>query len=125
MVDMCLEKLMIKLECAIKSAIEWFCCNGMKLNGSKCHLLICGHKFESMICKIKDALVIETHLVKLLGIKIELQLTFNNHLQIVCKKASQKLYALSRLCAISTPENWQERSEHSRIVPTNSEGQEQ
>ena len=53
-----------------------------------------------MICKVEDALVIETHLVKLLGIKIESQLTFNNHLEIVCRKASQKLNALSRLCAI-------------------------
>ena len=99
-VDMSLEKLMTKLECAIKSALEWFRYNGMKLNGSKCHLLICGHKYESMICKVEDALVIETHLVKLLGIKIESQLTFNNHLEIVCRKASQKLNALSRLCAI-------------------------
>ena len=37
-----------------------FSYNGLKLNGSKCHLFICGHKFKSMICKIEDALVIET-----------------------------------------------------------------
>ena len=97
---MCLEKLMAKLECAVKSALEWFRYNGMKLNGDKCNLLICGHKFESMVCKIEGALVIETQLVKLLGIKIDSQLTFNTHLEIVCKKASQKLNALSRLCAI-------------------------
>ena len=51
-----------------------------------------------MICKIEDSLVIETHLVKLIGIKIESQLT--NNLEIVCKKASQKLNALSQLCTI-------------------------
>ena len=52
MVDMCLGDLMAKLECAVNSAIEWFHYNGMKLNSGKCHVLVCGHKFESMICRI-------------------------------------------------------------------------
>ena len=99
-VDMTLEVLMSKLECSTNSAMEWFHYNGMKLNSSKCHLLVCGHKFESMILKIDNKMVIETHLVKLLGIKIESELTFNNHMKIVCKKASQKLNALCRLCTI-------------------------
>ena len=71
----------------------------MKLNSSKCKLLDCGHKFESMICKIENAQVIETHIVKLLGIQIDTELTFNNQIKTLCKKASQKLNALSRLCA--------------------------
>ena len=91
---------MTKLECAANSAMEWFHYNGMKLNSSKCHLLVCGHKFECMICKIENLHVIETHLVKLLGVKIESELTFNSYLETVCKKASQKLNALSRLCSI-------------------------
>ena len=99
-VDMCLEKLMAKLECATNSAMEWLSYNGMKLNSKKCHLLVCGHKFEGMICKIENTMVIETHLVKLLGITIESELTFNKHMAIVCKKASQKLNALSRLCGL-------------------------
>ena len=99
-VDMCLKNLMDKLECATKTALEWFRYNGMKLNESKCKLLISGHKFECMTIKIEDALIIETHLVKLLGIKIESELSFNTHLAILCKKASQKLNALSRVCAI-------------------------
>ena len=61
---------------------------------------MCGHKFECMICKIENSRVIETHLVKLLGINIESELTFNNYMEAVCKKTSQKLNALSRLCAI-------------------------
>ena len=89
---------MEKLQCATKSAMEWFHYNGMKLNFSKCHLLVCGHKFESMILKIENTMVIETNLVKLLGIKIESELTFNKYMETVCKKASQKLNALSRLC---------------------------
>ena len=71
----------------------------MKLNFSKCNLLVCGHKYESMILKIDNTIVIETNPVKLLGIKIESELTFNKYMEMVCKKASQKLNALSRLCA--------------------------
>ena len=99
-VDMSLESLMNKLECATKSAMEWFYNNGMKFNFSKCHLLICGHKFESMICKIDNTMIIESHLVKLLGIKIDSELTFKKQMEIMCKKASQKLNALSRLCTL-------------------------
>ena len=97
-VDMCLEGLMAKLECAANSAMEWFNYNGMKLNSSKCHLLVCGHKFESMILKIDNTMVIETHLVKLLGMRIDSDLTFCKQINFMYKKASQKLNALSRLC---------------------------
>ena len=82
------------------TAIDWFQYNGMKLNSSKCHLLICGHKFECMIGNIKNHHVIETHDVKLLGIQIDSKLTFNDHMDNICSKASQKLNALSRLCAL-------------------------
>ena len=65
----CLKGLMEKLQCATKGAMEWFHYNGMKLNFSKCNLLVCGHKYGSMILKIDNTIVIETNLVKLLGIK--------------------------------------------------------
>ena len=87
-VDMTLGGLMEKLESASNCALEWFCDNGMKPNSS--HLLVCGHKFEVMLCKIGNGQVIETHLTKLLGIKMESELTFNKHMDLVCKKASQK-----------------------------------
>ena len=67
---------MAKLECATKSAMDWFHSNGMKLNYSKCYLLVCGHKYENMICKIDNTQVIETHLVKRLGIQMESELTY-------------------------------------------------
>ena len=98
--DMSLKALMDKLERAIDNALDWFRNNGMKLNSSKCKLMVCGHKFENMICEVENAQVIETHTVKLLGIHIDSKLTFSNHMNTICKKASQKLNALSRLCAI-------------------------
>ena len=71
----------------------------MKPNSKKWHLLVSGHKNECLIAKISASQVIETHIVKLLGVHIDSDLTFENHLKTVCKKASQKLNALSRLCS--------------------------
>ena len=99
-VDMTLDCLMAKLECTSSTAMKWFHYNGMKLNSSKCHLLVCGNKFESMILNIDNSHVIETHLVKLLGVQIDSGLTFRTHVDFFCKKASRKLNALSRICAI-------------------------
>ena len=75
--DITLENLMAKLECVAKSVLEWFHFNGMKLNSGKCHLFVCGHKFECMLCEIDNTCI-----------------TFGCVLQSrVCKKASQKLNA--------------------------------
>ena len=43
-VDMRREMLMAKLESAANKALKWFPSNAMKLNSSKCKLLVCGHK---------------------------------------------------------------------------------
>ena len=96
MMLMCLEKLMAKLESVSDKAMDWFHYNGMKTNSSKYKLIVSGHKHECKICNVGGTQIIETHLVKLLGVKIESELTFNSHLHTVCKKASQKLNSLSR-----------------------------
>ena len=80
---------MEKLECSVKSAINWFEYNGMKLNSKKCHLLVCGHKFESMICNIGNAQVIETGQVRLLGISIDSELSFENHMNSILQDLKQ------------------------------------
>ena len=49
---MILETLMNKLESATKNVLDSFRTNGMKLNSNRCKVLVCGHKFESVICKI-------------------------------------------------------------------------
>ena len=76
------------LERAVKITLEWFEYNYMRLNASKCHLLVCGHKFENMIAKIGNENIIETHSVKLLGMSIDSELTFGKHMDIICKTAS-------------------------------------
>ena len=72
----------------------------MKMNSVKCHLLVTGHTHEIMIANIGGEQVIETHSVKLLGSDIDSKLSFNTHLNTIFHKASNKLNALSRQCAL-------------------------
>ena len=72
----------------------------MKLNESKCHLLVCGNKEEVIIAKIGNSSVIETRAVKLLGIFIDRDLRYKKHMQSILCKAGKKLNALSRLCKL-------------------------
>ena len=81
--DISLNDLIGKLESSATLVIDWFKNNYMKLNESKCHLLVCGNKEEVIIAKIGHASVKETHEVKLLGITIDRELKFKNHMQSI------------------------------------------
>ena len=55
-----------------------------------------GHMFAS----VGDAIIWEENSVKLLGIFIDSNLLFNEHVKTICKKASQKLTVLLRMANI-------------------------
>ena len=98
--DANLKTLVERLECAANKAVDWFKHNHMKLNPNKCHLLICGHKYECILANIEGATVIESYEQKPLGIYMGRDLTLENHVQYLCKNAGRKLNALARLCKI-------------------------
>ena len=83
------------LECAANRAVEWFKQNHMKLNPDKSHLLVSGHKHECILANTGGTPVIELYQEKLLGISVDRDLTFENHVN-----AGRKLNALSRQCKI-------------------------
>ena len=78
-------------------AVEWFENNYMKLNQDKCHLLVAGHKHESVWAKIGEAKIWESHKQKLLGLVIDRNLNFDEYVFSLCKKAGRKLSALERI----------------------------
>ena len=94
-----LSDLIGKLAAAAELVIDWFRYNYMKLNESKCQLLVCGNKEEVIIAKINNSSVIETHEVKLLGTLIDRNLRFKSHIQLICSKVGKK-NALARLCKL-------------------------
>ena len=86
-----------RLEHDSLEAISWFENNYMKLNTEKCHLLISGNKSEHIWTKIGDNKIWERNKVKLLGITIDNNLKFDEHVSNICLKASRKLSALTRM----------------------------
>ena len=67
------------------------------MNSDKCHLFISGNKFEHLWSKIGNNRIWENRTVKLLGITIDNELKFDEHLSNVCLKANTKLSALMRI----------------------------
>ena len=69
----------------------------MKLNEEKSHLLIFGAKNNGMTLNIGASQIAESESEKLLGVTLDSKLNFNVHVNQLCAKASQKLYALARV----------------------------
>ena len=67
----------------------------MKANPDKYYLLINNTK-EGFQIKISNETVSNSKYEKLLGVKVDHELNFNEHLSSLCNKTSQKLNALSR-----------------------------
>ena len=85
-----------KQENVAETLVKWFKDNKMKANPDKYHLLV-NYTTESHQIKICDETITSTKCEKLLAVKIDP--TGSNSL---CKKASQKLNALSRLASSMT-----------------------
>ena len=68
----------------------------MKLNAEKYHLMNLSKSNNGAFLKIDNIIIKPSKEQKLLGINIDNNLSFKGHVQSICKKASQKLHALSR-----------------------------
>ena len=67
----------------------------MKTNPDKCHLLVTTNTLTSV--NINGFQIKNSTEERLLGIKFDSKLSFENHVSSLCKKASQKLHALTRI----------------------------
>ena len=74
---------------------NWLESNFMKANPDKYHLIVSNEE-ESKL-EIGNSHIKYSKCEKLLGIKIDNKLSFEAHVESLCKKASQKLNALSRI----------------------------
>ena len=89
--------VLAKLEENSDIALKWFENNYMKMSSGQCHLSVSGNKFEHLWAKIGNNKIWETRTIKLLGITLDNELKFDEHLSNVCLKANRKLSALSRI----------------------------
>ena len=87
--------LLTKLEEHSAIAIEWSENNYMKMNSVECHLFILGNKFEHLWAKIGNNRIWENRTVKLLGITVDNELKFDEHLSNACMNSNRKFNALT------------------------------
>ena len=76
--------------------IEWFNNNYFKMNPDKCKLLVTKAD-EDVSLEVDGHNIKGSKSVKLLGVKIDNQLNFNDHVSMIYKKANLKLHALARV----------------------------
>ena len=90
-----IENVIASLEEATNALFDWFDNNRLKSNPDKCHALVSTNKHLNM--KGCDYTIGNSHCEKLLGVKIDVNLNFNEHISDLCKKASGKISALARI----------------------------
>ena len=82
------------LKVSAEKLFKWFSDNQMKGNTDKCHLIMSTKNAPEL--QIGDSSIKPSNCEKLLGVKIDYKLTFDEHVNSLCKKASSKLRALAR-----------------------------
>ena len=95
-----IKALIRNLESDAGSAVIWYDANYMKLNLIKCHFIISSNTAEHLWIKVGDQVIWESKQEKLLGVIVDKKLKFDKHIENLCKKASAKVTALSRLIKI-------------------------
>ena len=67
----------------------------MKINSGTIHILFLGN--DNVSANIDDHTIISENKNELLGIILDLKLSFKDHINNLCKKASQKLNEVARI----------------------------
>ena len=77
------------LEPNVNTLFNWFRQNGLIANSSKSHFLT--SPYERRTLKIHDSIITSSSSEELLGVLIDSELTFHDHITRLCSKANQKL----------------------------------
>ena len=84
-----------KLETEFLILFEWFHDNYLKANSGKSLVMLTTANKQKI--NVKGSPISNEKIVKILGVTIHTKLFFEAHLNLVCKKVSQKLHALARV----------------------------
>ena len=84
--DSALKVVLEKREKSCQLAIKWFSHNYVKLNAEKCEFLITGHRLEHLWLNVGETQVWEKSPVKFLGITIDNELKFDDHITKIYSK---------------------------------------
>ena len=78
-----------------ENLIKWFSNNQMKLSADKCHAL--SHSQGPNAINVRNLCINNYSCEKLLDTYFGFKLKLTNHIEQICKKASQKLNTFARL----------------------------
>ena len=91
------DEVLNEIKSASEKLFSWFKANYMKVNPDKFHLLLSNTK--ELKINICNESISNSFKEKLLGVTIDNKLRFEEHVEDLCKRASQKVNALSRLAS--------------------------
>ena len=89
------DNLINNIELTVENFLNWFGFINLKANASKCNFFL--SPYQDSLIKINGSVIKSSNSEKLLGITIDSDFTFEEHINTLCRKASQKLHALSRI----------------------------
>ena len=95
-IEKSIERVINNLQDDSNTLVKWFDDNYFRMNTDKCHLLV-ANMDKNVFANINGDIIYGNKSVKLLGVKIDNKLDFNEHVSNICKKASLKLHALARI----------------------------
>ena len=95
------DKLKENLELTIYKIFNWFTYNNFKANATKCHFFLSPH--QSATINIDGSIIKRSNSQKFLGVTIDSNFTFEEHINNLYQKSSQKLHALSRRSQYLSP----------------------
>ena len=90
-----IENLLKVLEEETSVILNWFRINKMKSNDDKCKLIVA--KTNNVSVTVGNETIEASDNVRLLGVNMDNELKFNDHVSKLCKKGNQKLHALARI----------------------------
>ena len=90
-----IDNVIASLEQVSDALFNWLKNNRLKNNVDKCHVLVSTSKPVGI--KVGDYTIDKSECEKLLGVKIDVNLNFNDHISDLCKKAGRKISALARV----------------------------
>ena len=91
------DEVIKSLEEASEISFKWFNGNLMKINADKCHLLVSTN--NTVKIKIGNFDITNSKRKKLLRVKFDHKLSFDDHISELSKKTSRKIHALSRVAS--------------------------
>ena len=89
------EEVLPQLEVDIKKITDWFSTNNLIANSGKFHLLL--SPFDTKEIKVQNFNIEASSQEELLGVLIDSNITFKNHILRLCANANRKLHALTRI----------------------------